>query len=222
LDVPRERKDPSDMVDPTDIPFSDEDRDVPYAQHNCPVCSAQLPLTDARMTITCAEHTVEEAPLDFEVRDAEPGDRAAIEAICDQAWGETLIDAFGTTFDVLENDNVVAMADGKLAGLVSLAIHGGELAVVLLSVYPRYQGRGVGGALLRAAFHRGAERGLPFIKAATSNDDIPSLYFYSRLGFVIYDIAIGSIADHIGGVSAGFAGIPIRDEIRMRRPLAPE
>jgi GNAT superfamily N-acetyltransferase len=172
------------------------------------------------MTITCAEHSVEEESIEFEVRDATPEDTPAIEAICDQAWGETDIDAFGVTFDVLASDNLVAMTEDGLAGLVSLAMHEGELAVVLLSVYPRYQGKGVGSALLRAAFERTGEMGLPFLKTAVSNDDLPSLYFYLRLGFVIYDIAIGSIADAIGSVSAGFASIPIRDEIRLRRPIA--
>jgi ribosomal protein S18 acetylase RimI-like enzyme len=204
-----------------DAPYTDEDLGVPYPQHHCPVCGVELPLTEARLTITCPVHTVADSPIEVAVRAAEPGDRADIEAICDQAWGETDIDAFGTTFDVLAGRNIVAETGGEFAGLVSLAVHEGELAVVLLSVYPRFQGRGVGTALLRAAFERTAAKGLPFIKAATSNDDIPSLYFYERLGFVIYDIAIGSIADSIGGASAGFAGIPIRDEIRLRRPVAP-
>lgn len=209
------------MTNRPPVPFADEDREVPYSQHHCPVCGKELPLVDARMTITCADHTVEEVPLDFEVRDASASDRLAIEAICDQAWGETDIDAFGTAFDVMAGDNIVATADGDLAGLLSLAVHEGELALVLLSVYPRYQGKGIGTALLRAAFERATERGLPFAKAAVSNDDLPSLYFYQRLGFVISDIEIGAVADSIGFVSTGFAGIPIRDEIRLRRPVPP-
>ncbi len=201
-----------------DGPFADEDRKVPYPQHHCPVCGKELPLVEARLTITCADHPIGENPLEFDVRDATPQDRLAIEAICDQAWGETDLDAFGTTFDVTAGENLVAMTDGELAGMVSLAVHEGELAIVLLSVYPRYQGRSVGTALLRAAFERAVEKGLPFVKAAVSNDDIPSLYFYLRMSFVIYDIAIGAIVDTIGATSAGFAGIPIRDEIRLRRP----
>lgn len=202
-----------------DVPFADEDRGVPYTQHHCPVCGKELPLTEARMTITCADHTVEGERVDFRVRDASAADRGAVEAICDQAWGETDIDAFGRSFDVLAGENIIAEVDGELAGMVSLAVHEGELAVVMLSVYPSMQGRGLGTALLDEAFTRAASRGLPFVKAAASNDDLPSLYFYGRLGFVIFDIAIGSIADSIGAKSPGFAGIPIRDEIRMRRPV---
>lgn len=199
--------------------FADEDRKVPYAQHHCPVCDKELPLTEARMTITCTDHTVDGRRVEFEVRDATAADRQAIEAICDQAWGETDIDSFGTTFDVLTSENIVAVSDEGLLGLICLTVLEGELAVVLLSVYPSFQGAGVGTALLRAAFERARIKDLPFVRAAISNDDIPSLYFYSRLGFVVYDVAIGQIADLIGSAPPGFAGIPIRDEIRLRRPV---
>lgn len=202
-----------------DVPFADEDREVPSPQYHCPACGKELPLSEARLTITCGQHKVESEAIEFDVRDAGPSDRLAIEAICDQAWGETDIDAFGATFDVFTCENIVVESGGELAGLVSLAVHEGELVVVLVSVYPRFQGCGVGAALLRAAFDRAGEQRLPFVKVTASNDDIPSLYFYMRLGFVIYDIAIGSIADAIGSTSAGFAGIPIRDEVRLRRPV---
>jgi len=96
------------------------------------------------------------------------------------------VDAFGRTFDVLAGHNLVAIADGKLAGLISLALDRGELAIVLLSVYPEYQGSGVGGALVEAAAALASERRLPSLKVATSNDDIAALYFYQRRGFVFY------------------------------------
>lgn len=199
--------------------YDDEDMEVPYPQHRCPTCARELPLTEARLTITCPEHTVEEPRVEFEIRDASAADRGEIEDICDQAWGETEIDSFGTTFDILASENIIARVDGRLAGLISLSVHRGELAIVLLSVYPLYQGAGIGTTLVRAAIERAAEKNLPFVKAAASNDDIPSLYFYQRLGFVISSVAIGSVADAIGGTSEGFAGIPIRDEIRLRRPV---
>ncbi len=198
--------------------FSDEDLEVPYPHYQCPICGDELPVPEARVTVTCARHHEGQA-VEFEVRDARSADKSAIEEICDRAWGETEIDVFGRTFDVLALDDIVAVSDGELLGLVSLAVHGGELAIVLLSVYPRYQGAGVGRALIQAADVRAREKGLPFMKASASNDDVPSLYFYMRQGFVIYDIAIGTIADSLGTASPGFAGIPIRDEVRLRKPV---
>ena len=72
--------------------------------------------------------------VSFDVRDAVAADRHDIEAICDRAWGETEFDSFGATFDVMSGTNVIAEVDGSLAGLVSLAVHGGEMAIVLLTV----------------------------------------------------------------------------------------
>ncbi len=196
-----------------------EDFDLPFPQYRCPTCGRDLPLNEARMTVTCAEHQPDD-DLAFVVREAGPGDKRDIEEICDRALGETEIDVFGETFDVLAGVNLIAeVGDGRLAGLMSLAVRRGEIVVVLLSVYPEFQGKGVGAALVRAAMQMARERGLPFIRSAVSNDDIALLYFYQRHGFVIDEIAIGLIADAAGSAVAGFSGIPSRDEIRLRRPV---
>jgi ribosomal protein S18 acetylase RimI-like enzyme len=198
------------MFDPGEV-------EAPYPQYRCPVDGEDLPLTEARITVTCERHRPHEAPPAFAVREATAGDRKAIELICDRVWGETDIDCFGRTFDVLAGDNLVADADGQLAGFVSLAIDRGEQAIVMLSVYPEFQGAGIGSALVREAIARTHTAGLPFVKVATTNDDIPAFYFYQRLGFVVYEVDCGTVVDHHGEVMSGFAGIPIRDEIRLRR-----
>jgi GNAT superfamily N-acetyltransferase len=200
---------------------ADEDGPVelPYPQYRCAICGEDLPLGDAHMSVTCATHRATGAEVFFEIRPALPSDRHDIEAICDQAWGETEIDTFGRTFDVLECDNLVAIADDGFAGLISLAIDRGELAIVLLTVYPRYQGSGVGAALVDAAVEEARARQLPFVKVAATNDDIPALYFYQRRGFVLYELVAGEMVDHHGEVVPGFARIPVRDELRLRRPV---
>jgi GNAT superfamily N-acetyltransferase len=197
----------------------EEHPDVPYPHYRCGVCGADLPLTEARLAVTCAAHQPTGDSVAVEVRPAVTGDRREIEDICDQALGETDVDAFGRTFDVLDQENLVAVADGRFAGLISLAADGGDLAVVLLSVYPGFQGRGVGAALVEAAADRAAERGLPGIKVAISNDDIPSFSFYQRHGFVVDSVERGMLADLYGSAEPGFSGIPVRDEIRLRRPV---
>jgi ribosomal protein S18 acetylase RimI-like enzyme len=200
------------------VPNDAGDLDLPFPHYRCPVCDKKLPLTDARMTVTCSHHGPAEERPAYVLRDAGTADRAAIEKICDRVWGETEIDSFGRTFDVLQADNIVGEVDGKLAGLISLALDRGELAIVMLSVYPEHQGAGLGASLLEAGVARAQERRIPFVKVATTNDDIPALYFYQRHGFVLYEIEPGAVVDHHGEVLDGFAGIPVRDEVRMRRP----
>lgn len=202
-------------------PDRDDSMEMPYPQYRCAVCDTELPLTEARLSVTCREHRPS-SHLHYTVRVATAADRRDIEEICDRAWGETDIDSFGRTFDVLVSENLVAETDGgEFAGLISLSLDRGELAIVLLSVYPGHQGSGVGSALVDAAAESARAKGVGSLKVATTNDDIPALDFYQRHGFAIYEIETGVMVDHHGGAIPGFAGIPVRDEIRLRRPVCP-
>jgi ribosomal protein S18 acetylase RimI-like enzyme len=200
-----------------------DDVEMPYPHYRCRICGKDLPLTETRLTVSCSTHRDREDG-EFTVRDAMPADQRAVEELCDRAWGETELDSFGTTFDVLRSHNILAETSGEdgteVAGLISVAVHGGELAIVLLSVYPQFQGGGIGSALVEAAVRAAADKGMPFAKVAVTNDDVSSLYFYQRHGFVLYELAVGVIADRLGQREPGFGRIPMRDEIRLRRPVA--
>ncbi len=190
--------------------------DLPFPQYRCPTCGKDLPLGEAHMTVTCGSH-IESDKADFEVRMARDADRAAVEQICDRALGETEVDVYGRTFDVLGAANLVAEVGGDIIGVMSLVIEKGEASIIFMSVYPEYQGRGVGGGLLKAAETFALERGLAFIRAAATNDDLPLLYFLQRHGFAVYEAAVGEIADRLGSAVPGFSGIPVRDELRLRK-----
>ena len=192
--------------------------ELPFPQYRCPTCGKDLPLGEARMTVTCAAHLKFE-PVDFDVRKATDADEDAIELLCERALGETEVDVFGATFDVIAGVNLIAEANDELVGLLSMAIVGGEVAIVMLSVYPDYQGKGVASALLEAAEKFAVERNLNFLRAAITNDDIVQLYFFQRHGFAIYEVGVGDVADRFGSASAVFSGIPVRDELRLRRAV---
>ena len=194
--------------------------DLPFPQYRCPTCGKDLPLGEAHMTVTCGTHERPEK-VAFEVRMARDNDRAAIEQICDRALGETEVDVFGRTFDVLGAANLVAEVDGELVGVLSLVVDRGEASIVFMSVYPEYQGKGVGSGLLKAADEFAVERGLSFVRAAVTNDEIPLLYFYQRHGFALYEAAVGEVADRLRGAVSGFSGIPVRDELRFRKAACP-
>jgi GNAT superfamily N-acetyltransferase len=192
--------------------------ELPFPQYRCPTCGKDLPLGEARMTVTCASH-MERESVEFTVRKSGDEDADDIALLCERALGETDVDVFGRTFDVLSGVNLIATNGDDLLGLLAMAIYNGELTIVLLSVYPDYQGTGVGSALLGAANEFASKRGLGFIRVAITNDDIPQLYFYQRHGFAIYEVAVGEVADRFGGATAGFSGVPVRDEIRLRRAV---
>jgi GNAT superfamily N-acetyltransferase len=196
----------------------DDAFELPFPQYRCPMCGKDLPLGEARMTVTCASH-MESEKVEYSVRRATEADEDAIELLCERALGETDVDIYGRTFDVLSGINFIAMAGEELAGLLSLAIDRGEASIVLLSVYPDFQGKGVGGALIKAADEFASSRNLKFLRTAVTNDDIPQIYFYQRHGFAIYEVAVGDVADRFGSATPGFSGIPVRDEIRLRRAV---
>ena len=47
------------------------------------------------------------------------------------------------------------------------------------------------------------------------------MYFYQRRGYRLTDLVPNSITVHTGQEVAGFAGIPVRDEVRLEKLLGP-
>jgi GNAT superfamily N-acetyltransferase len=195
--------------------------DLPYPQYRCPTCGKDLPLGEAHMTVTCGTH-IEHQKVEYSVRIARDADRAALEQICDRALGETEVDVYGRTFDVLGAVNFVAEVEGELVGVMSVVIDRGEASIIFMSVYPEYQGKGIGSGLLEATEAFAADRGLAFVRGAVTNDDLPQLYFLQRHGFALYEASVGEVADKLGSAVTGFSGIPVRDELRLRKAACAE
>jgi len=87
-------------------------------------------------------------------------------------------------------------------------------------VLPACQDRDGGGALIEALVDEAMRLGRARILVATSNDDLLALAFYQRHGFYLAKLIPGAIAQHHGGELTGFAGIPVRDEIQLERPIS--
>jgi len=153
------------------------------------------------------------------VRAAGPGDRASIRDTAMMYWEETEVECFGRTYDVLALPALVAAHDGQVTGVLCYAVEQDRLNIVMLNVHPEYQGRHVARALLSMAEKEARAHGLLCLVVATSNDDLPALYLYQRWGFVIAAVKPGVILAHHGREEAGFAGIPVRDEIQLEKGL---
>jgi ribosomal protein S18 acetylase RimI-like enzyme len=89
----------------------------------------------------------------------------------------------------------------------------------MLCVLPRWQGRGAARNLIAAIVNLTRAENASRVIVSTSNDDLPALGLYQRLGFTITGILVGKILEHHGGVEHGFAGIPVRDEIQLELRL---
>jgi ribosomal protein S18 acetylase RimI-like enzyme len=153
------------------------------------------------------------------VRAAGEQDNARLQELAIHFWGETEVECFDREYDVLTLPAFVGLKNDHAVGFVSYSVEEDTMNLVMLNVLPEHQGRGLGSALLAKAVLEARELGLSRLVVATSNDDVPALYYYQRSGFQIEEVVPGRIAEHHGGLEEGFAGISVRDEIRMQLVL---
>jgi ribosomal protein S18 acetylase RimI-like enzyme len=115
---------------------------------------------------------------------------------------------------------LVADMKGDLAGALAYRQLPSALHIVALATDPMWQRSGVGGHLVAEIELAARRKKLGAVVVATTNDNLPAMYFYQRRGYVISEVIPGGVLAHLsGGSVAGFAGIPIRDEVRLRKDL---
>jgi ribosomal protein S18 acetylase RimI-like enzyme len=185
----------------------------------CSRCGKFVDWEHARVQIVCDCRTQLELPPVL-VREATPEDRSRIQELFIADFGHLTIVAFGEVMHADQEQALVAEMRADVAGALAYRRLGDALQVVALATDPLWQRSGVGGYLLAEAQLLAKRQGLSRLVAATSNDNLPALYFYQRHGFRLIDVARDAFAQHLETPQApGFAGIPIRDEIRMEKSL---
>ena len=190
--------------------------DEPACYH-CPQTEAYICARHARVQVVAWNAKPEPEPSIL--RAASEQDNARLQELAIHFWGETEVECFDREYDVLKLSAYVGLENDDIAGFISYAVEGDRMNLVMLNVLPDYQGQGLGSALLAKAVIEAHELGLSQVVVATSNDDVPALGFYQRSGFVIEEVVQHRISEHHGGPEEGFAGIPVRDEIRMQLAL---
>ena len=154
------------------------------------------------------------------VRAALYNDRGSVVALADAFWGETEVDAFGRTYDLGDLPAYVVEDGGEVVGAASYSIEDAQVHLVAMQVLPAFQGRGAGRALVEAVLDAGRQAGAKRAVLVTTNDNLLALCLYQRMGFVITEVIPGAVVGYHGGEEeVGFAGIPVRDEIRMALDL---
>jgi GNAT superfamily N-acetyltransferase len=171
----------------------------------------------ARLEVTGPRGEAPRPPVT--VRPAADADRERIVSMADAFWDETEVDCFGRVYAVGDLPAFVACDDSRVVGVASYAVEAGAVNLVMLNVEPLWQGRGVAGALVEALTDQARVEGATRLIVATTNDDLPALAFYQRLGFVITEILPGRMLEEHGFAMAGFSGIYLRDEIQLEMAI---
>jgi GNAT superfamily N-acetyltransferase len=154
----------------------------------------------------------------FKVRSRQHDDAAWIESMLRERWGGRSVVVHDQLF---EPATLPALVADQHAGLVTYTVRSDLAEIVTLdAIVPR---QGVGTALVNGLVDLLNEHGCPTLCVTTTNDNLDALRFYQRRGFRLAAIRIDAVErarklkptiPHIGRF-----GIPIRDEIDLRRDL---
>lgn len=120
---------------------------------------------------------------------------------------------------VAELPAYVAKVKDSIIGFISFAEADNAFIIVALGILPKYQDSGVGKSLFKKVENEAKTNEKKKLLVSTSNDDLPALAFYQSLGFQIYEVKPNVIAGKHGGILKGIGGLPIRDELRLRKVL---
>jgi GNAT superfamily N-acetyltransferase len=184
----------------------------------CSRCGRFVDWGEARLQVICSCKPFIELPPVL-VREATDTDRAAARELFTRDFGRTTIVAFDEVMDIDEMPALVALMHDEPSGALAYRLLGDALHIVALATDPMWQRSGVGGYLVAEAELLARRLRLARVLVATSNDNLPALYFYQRRGYRLTGLAPDSIIAHMHEERGGFGGIPVRDEIRLEKRL---
>jgi GNAT superfamily N-acetyltransferase len=184
----------------------------------CSRCGKFVDWEEAQVQVVCSCKPRLDLPPVL-VREATDTDRAAARELFARDFGRTQIVAFGEVMDIDAMPALVAIQYTEPSGALAYRLLGDALHIVALATDPMSQRSGVGGHLIAEAELLARRLGLKRLIVSTSNDNLPALYFYQRRGYRMTDLVPNSIAGLTKHEVAGFAGIPVRDEVRLEKTL---
>jgi ribosomal protein S18 acetylase RimI-like enzyme len=186
----------------------------------CTRCGRFVDWEEARLQILCNCKPHLSLPPVI-VRERRDEDREPVQALFERDFGRSRIVAFGEELSADDGSALVAEMKGELAGALIYRFLDAALHVIALATDPMWQRSGVGGRLAAEAEGLARRRQLSRVIVATTNDNLPALYFYQRRGYRIVEAVPGGMLSHLHDRSVrGFGGIPIRDEIRLEHTLS--
>jgi GNAT superfamily N-acetyltransferase len=155
----------------------------------------------------------------MEIRDAVDVDREWIRQKLVESWGSPLVALRGT---LLDPATLPALIYGENEGVLHhRALDDLTYEIVTLEAFRQW--RGIGTALVAKVTEIARERGFRELAVVTTNDNLDALRFYQSRGFNLFALRPGAIdkarvlKPEIA--ATGNYGLPIRDELELRRSL---
>jgi ribosomal protein S18 acetylase RimI-like enzyme len=185
----------------------------------CARCGRFVHWGDAQLQTVCPCRPRLDLPQ-LLARQAEPEDAPGVMALFRRDFGRATVVAFGESMSLEDCPMLVAEMRGELAGALAYRLMPDALHIVALATDPMWQRSGVATHLAGEAEFIAGRHGVRRLVFATTNDNIPALYFYQRRGWTITEVVAGGMLPPLQSHPvAGFAGIPVRDEIRLEKVI---
>lgn len=157
----------------------------------------------------------------MEVHPALPEDRDKVDAFL-ETHGTRVVARGGVLVDASLHPALIAEEDAKIVGVLTYIPAGHTWEVLTLHAEPRRSGSGT--ALMDAVEGEARKAGVRELILTTTNDNLDALRFYQRRGFDLVGIDPGAVDRARENLKpqiprVGEFGIPIRDELRLRKVL---
>jgi GNAT superfamily N-acetyltransferase len=200
------------------MPRSQDDFGAKPAVLRCGRCGKAVDWDEAQLQVVCSCRPHIPLPPVL-VREAVDIDRAAVRDLFDRDFGRRRIVAFGEAINVDEMPALVATMHEDVSGALAYRLVGDGLHIVAVATDALWQRSGAGGHLVAEAELLARRLNLKKVIVTTTNDNLPALYFYQRRGYRMTALVPESMLAWGGDGLAGFAGIPVRDEVRLEKVL---
>lgn len=185
----------------------------------CAVCGKLLCGEHTQLRTVCPNHAKRVQPT-YRIVEKTNVHKESISEFVRTFWGEEEQLTFDREFNVPELPGYLAKSKGKIVGFVSTGESDNATIIVALGILPEHQGVGIGRRLIAKVEREAKRTKKKMLLVSTSNDDLPALGFYQKLGFQICEVKPNAIAIKHGKILRGIANLPIRDELRLKKSLA--
>ncbi len=137
-------------------------------------------------------------------------------------WGDPRIAVHGELYDASTLPCLVAERAAEVVGLLTYTEREREVEIVTCSAEP--SGQGIGRALVSSLIEEFREHGVRRVWCTTTNDNLPALAFWQRLGFRLVALRPRAV-DEARKLKPqipelGHGGLPLRDELDLELMVA--